>query len=189
MIATIDGKILSGGRDESVHDLGSKHDKLMMKRIEASADAVLLGAQTLRATPLSWSPQTVRRYVVTRSGDVPEGHRYLTEGSATILSGEVDWLRALQGMRDQGVDRLLVMGGSLVNAQLFALGLVDEIFLTVAPKIRLGGDIPTIADGEALPRESIQEFSLVEHHAVGSELFLRYRREGADLRLNSEATA
>jgi riboflavin biosynthesis pyrimidine reductase len=53
---------------------------------------------------------------------------------------------------------------------------VDELFLTIAPKVRLGRDVPTYAGGEALPREAIQRFSLVEHQAVGDEIFLRYRR-------------
>ncbi|HTQ11547.1 MAG TPA: DsbA family protein, partial [Fimbriimonadaceae bacterium] len=43
MVATIDGKIILGGRDEPVVDLGSETDHRIMKQIEAASDAVLLG--------------------------------------------------------------------------------------------------------------------------------------------------
>jgi riboflavin biosynthesis pyrimidine reductase len=196
MITTIDGKILSGERNESVHDLGTKVDKQMMHRIEASADAVLVGAETLRATPFSWNPGTEVRIVVTKTGRVPADAAYLrngrpyvaTSGSAefALPSGvhriraggaELDFAALLHRVRALGVQRLLVLGGSEINAQLLHAGLVDEIFMTLAPKIKLGRDVPTLADGDALPRHAIQNYALVEHHPIGHEIFLRYRRE------------
>ena len=90
---------------------------------------------------------------------------------------QVDLPALLRELRQRGIERLLVLGGSRLNAQLLGQGLVDEIFLTVAPKIKLGEHVPTIADGEPLPRESIQNYTVVERHQVGDELFLRYRRK------------
>jgi riboflavin biosynthesis pyrimidine reductase len=70
-----------------------------------------------------------------------------------------------------------VLGGSEINAQVLENNLVDELFMTLAPKIKLGRDVPTYADGNALPRHALQQYDLVEHHAVNNELFLRYRRK------------
>ncbi|MDX2064456.1 MAG: dihydrofolate reductase family protein [Fimbriimonadaceae bacterium] len=195
MITTIDGKILSGERNESVHDLGSKVDKQMMHRIEASADAVLVGAETLRATPFSWNPGTEVRIVVTKTGRIPAEAVYLRHGRPYVAmagsaefslppgvqriragGAELDFAGLLHRVRALGVQRLLVLGGSEINAQLLHAGLVDEIFMTLAPKIKLGRDVPTLADGEALPRHAIQNYDLVEHHPIGNEIFLRYRR-------------
>lgn len=191
MVSTIDGKILTGGRDESVHDLGSDEDHAAMGRIEAHADAVLTGAHSIRATTPKWNPSTEFRFTATQSGNLPWDAGYLTNGRPVIFSPAplnvsadprvefwpfTDWASALRQMREHGVERLLLLGGSELNAQLFAENLIDEVFLTFAPKIKLGRDIPTIADGEALPRELVQQYELVEHHVVGSELFLRYRR-------------
>lgn len=195
MVATIDGKILSGGRNESVADLGSKIDHLLMKRTEKAADAIMLGAQTLRATPPSWNPKSAKRIVVSRSGKFPTDHCFLlggesyvaTSGSAMFPvphgvkiiragSERVDLKLLLERLKGQGIHRLLVTGGSDLNAQLLREGLVDEVFLTVAPKIKLGDDVPTIAGGEALPRYNLINFDLVEHHVIGNEIFLRYRR-------------
>jgi riboflavin biosynthesis pyrimidine reductase/predicted DsbA family dithiol-disulfide isomerase len=195
MVATIDGKILSGGRNDSVADLGSKIDHLLMKRTERAADAVVLGAQTLRATPPTWNPQAPRRIVVSRSGRIPQDHCFLLGGEAYVATsgsamfsvpqgvkviragGErVDLPLLLERLRGLGIQRLLVTGGSDLNGQLLRAGLVDELFLTVAPKIKLGDDVPTYAGGEALPRHALLNFHLVEHHAVGDEVFLRYRK-------------
>ena len=79
-------------------------------------------------------------------------------------------------LREKGVERLYVLGGSDLNGQLLGADLVDELFLTVAPKVRLGDDLPTYAGGEALPRSDLLDFTLVESHVVQDEVFLRYRR-------------
>lgn len=188
MVATIDGKIVTGGRDEPVVDLGSQTDHQLMKRIEAASDAVMLGAQTLRAAKKSWNPRAETRIVLTRTGDLPYDSCFFTgkpmiaspsaiEAPEGIEQVRFDDLKGLLGLlRERGVERLLVLGGSSLNAEIFEMGFIDEIFLTVAPKIKLGKDVPTIADGNALPRDSIQNYTIVEEHRIGEELFLRYRR-------------
>ena len=198
MVSTIDGKILSGGRGESVNDLGSAVDHRLMKRLEASADAVLVGAQTLRATSPRWNPKSEKRIVVTNSGHLPFDSAFLTHGEPILATSgssglnahglkviraggqTVDFRILFARLRAMGIERILVLGGSELNAALLHAELVDELFLTVAPKVRLGRDVPTYADGEALPRPCIQKFSLVEHHAIGDEIFLRYRRKHED---------
>jgi riboflavin biosynthesis pyrimidine reductase len=79
-------------------------------------------------------------------------------------------------LRRLGVKHLLCEGGSELNASLLREGLVDELFLTLAPKIKLGRDVPTYAGGEPLSRALVQQYELVEAHTVGSEIFVRYRR-------------
>ena len=94
-------------------------------------------------------------------------------GKDALDTGEL-----LTQLRKQlGEQRLLVLGGSETNSNFLAHNLVDELFLTVAPKIKLGRDIPTYAGGEALPREAMLDFQIVEHHVIGDEVFLRYRRK------------
>jgi riboflavin biosynthesis pyrimidine reductase len=195
MVATIDGKILTGERDEHVDDLGSEVDRATLHRLEATADAVLVGAQTLRATSPRWNPASPIRVVVSGSGNLPWDSLFLTGGESYVAYGgpnppevhapvralqagtqELDLTALLANLRARGVERLLVLGGSEINAQLLAADLVDELFLTVAPKVKLGRDVPTYADGDALPRENVLSFGLVEHTVVADELFLRYRR-------------
>ena len=196
MVTTIDGKILSGNRSDHVLDLGSKLDHQVLRKIEGSGDAVLIGAQTLRSSPEAWIPSAKIRIVVSKSGDLPFGHGFfkggetyviapfssnlkLPDGVHAIYCGEdsVDFKAVFEQLRnDLGVERLAVLGGSEINGQLLHLNLVDELFLTLAPKVKLGRDVPTYAGGEALLQDSLQQYNLVEHQAVGNEIFVRYRR-------------
>jgi len=199
MVATIDGKVISGARGEEVGDLGSNVDHLLMRRIERAADAVLIGAESQRSSPGIWYPPGVKRIVVTRSGNVLAESRFFTDEprSAWVFCTDESTLPTLPGgvsvvsfpgdavmvgdavrlMREQmAVERLLVEGGSNLNGQMLRADVVDELFLTLAPKVKLGEDLPTYAGGEPLPREGLQRYSLVEAHRVADELFLRYRR-------------
>ncbi|HZH97458.1 MAG TPA: DsbA family protein [Fimbriimonadaceae bacterium] len=191
MVCTIDGKTVTGARDEPVHDLGSRLDHELMRRIEEAADAIMLGAGSLRATPKLWYPKDKIRIVVTRSGDLPYQSRFFTDApeKAYICGPEQvrfpeptqrlqeDLAECLRTLRDMGVQRLLVEGGSELNAELLRRDLVDELFLTLAPKIKLGRDIATYAGGEPLGRGEVQRYELIESHRVGDEMFLRYRRK------------
>jgi riboflavin biosynthesis pyrimidine reductase len=198
MVCTIDGKTVTDTRDQDVVGLGSKFDQSVMDNIESSADAVLQGGQTLRATNPKWNPKAPIRIGVTKSGKVPFDKQFFTApGSRAILvcpaslvvelpehverinagKSEVDpvWL-AKYLRRELGIERLHILGGSEINALFLSHDLVDELFLTIAPKVKLGRDVPTYAGGSALPEDAIQNYELIEHHAVSSELFLRYRR-------------
>ncbi len=196
MVTTIDGKILSGGREDDVLDLGSKADHTLMKRIEHAADGILVGAQTLRASPKSWLPAPRFRLVASKSGTLPFDARFFESDRAFVASSESDNLSLPEGIRplQAGIDEidwkllfaklrqeweicnLLVSGGSELNAQLLKADLVDELFITIAPKVKLGRDVPTYAGGEPLGRDALQPYHLIEHHAIGDEIFIRYRR-------------
>ncbi len=197
MVATIDGKTVSGGRGEPVQDLGSDLDHATMRQIERASDAVLIGAGSLRATKGIHYPKGLRRIVASASGDVPTDRRFFTDEPdlafvatterATVPAGlnviecgseTIDWTRLFSVLRSEhGVQRLLVEGGSEINASLLSADLVDELFLTVAPKVKLGRDVPTYAEGEALPRDKMLKFKLVSCTPVGDEVFVRYRRD------------
>lgn len=199
MVTTIDGKIITGERGEPVHDLGSETDHLVMRRIQASVDAVLIGAENQRSTPKLWYPAELTRIVATRSGNVLYPSRFfddapdkaivictddsmlpdLPKGVSIVRIGKqsVDWSKALAYLVDVlGIRTLLVEGGSEINAQLLERDQADELFLTLAPKIKLGANTPTYADGDPLPRNAVQQYRLVESHVWDNEIFLRYRR-------------
>lgn len=193
MVTTIDGKSVSGGAQEDVSDLGSRFDREVMRRLERRADAIMAGGRTVRASSFRWNPETPVRIVVTRSGEIPSESRFIREGTTYLATGTdspargdrvlrigtdgVDFAELLQKVRTElAIQRLLVAGGSELNAELLKLDLVDEVFWTIAPKIKLGRDLPGYAGGEAFPRGSLLAFDLIEHRAVGSEIFARYRR-------------
>jgi riboflavin-specific deaminase-like protein len=87
---------------------------------------------------------------------------------------EIDFRRALRWLGGHwGVRRLLCEGGGELNDALFRAGLVDELHLTLCPKIFGGRAAPTIADGRGvLKLADAAGFTLKSMKRVGDELFL-----------------
>jgi riboflavin-specific deaminase-like protein len=86
----------------------------------------------------------------------------------------VDLPAALRHLREEcSIRALLCEGGPHVHSQLWAEGLVDELFLTTAPRLT-GADAPRMLEGEALP--DITELDLAWLMEQDGELFTRYRR-------------
>jgi riboflavin-specific deaminase-like protein len=91
---------------------------------------------------------------------------------------EIDFPAALSWLRKKwGVNRLLVEGGGELNDALFRAGLVDELHLTICPRIFGGREAPTIADGSGAARlaEACQ-LKLMKRQRIGDELFAVFRR-------------
>lgn len=85
----------------------------------------------------------------------------------------VDLEEALRHLREKhGVRSLLSEGGPHLFGEMAALGLVDELFLTIAPKLA-GGEAPRIVEGQ-LP--GVAELELAWLLEQDGELFARYRR-------------
>jgi riboflavin-specific deaminase-like protein len=87
--------------------------------------------------------------------------------------GRVGLAAALRHLRkERGVRALLCEGGPHLHGELWAAGLVDELFLTTAPKLT-GGDAPRIVEGLNAPlAEELELAWLLEQDG---ELFARYR--------------
>jgi riboflavin-specific deaminase-like protein len=91
---------------------------------------------------------------------------------------EINFREAFCWLRGKwGVQRLLCEGGGGLNDALFRADLVDELHLTICPKIFGGRDAPAIADGkgfrrlvEALPLQ-IKSFK-----RIGNEAFAVFGR-------------
>ena len=79
---------------------------------------------------------------------------------------------ALADLRGRGVAALLTEGGPTLNSALLGAGLVDELFLTLAPLITGEAEAIRIVEGEALPA-ALRARPVWVLRARG-ELFLRY---------------
>jgi riboflavin-specific deaminase-like protein len=89
---------------------------------------------------------------------------------------EINFRRVFQWLRQKwGVKRLICEGGGEVNDALFRAGVVDELHLTICPKIFGGRDAPTIAEGLGVSRLSqAKPFRLKSARRVEEELFVVY---------------
>lgn len=143
--------------------------------------------------------------VLTRSGDLPPERRFFTDAgfeaviylsnAATdavrrdlesrgrpviVVPEQREAVAALDHMkRELGATRVLVEGGATLNGELISQGLVDEYFLTLAPRIT-GGDSahPAVQWPGEPTAAGIRQLRLVHARpAETGELFLRYRVE------------
>ena len=91
---------------------------------------------------------------------------------------EINFNAALHWLRTQKkVKRLLCEGGGELNAALFRASLVDEIHLTLCPKIFGGRTAPTIADGSGFATLALAEkFQLASAKNFKGELFTVFSR-------------
>lgn len=85
----------------------------------------------------------------------------------------VDIGAALRHLRqERGIRALLCEGGPGLHGELEGGGLVDDLFLTIAPKLS-GGDAPRIIEGDLPDIAPLELAWLLEEDG---ELFARYRR-------------
>ncbi len=148
--ATVDGRATIDGVSGPI---GSADDTAMLVGLRTRFEAVMIGAGTMRAERYG---DIGRRLVVVESGP----------------RGKVDLPALLRSLREEGVKALLCEGGPTLHGALQATGLVDDLFLTIAPKL-VGGTAPRILEGDLPGVKPLELAWLLEE---GGELFARYSR-------------
>jgi 2,5-diamino-6-(ribosylamino)-4(3H)-pyrimidinone 5'-phosphate reductase len=200
MAATTDGKIVLGKIGGTAAGVGGPTDQILFRRLQRNCDAALIGSSTLRASQVIYPPD-ILRFVVTRSGDIPVHNRFFTDAPdrAFVLVPEdlptptvakltastnviqigksgVDLKAALRLLRQEmQVRTLLCEGGGGLNEELLKAGLADELFLTLAPKLKGGAHLPTIVEGDGFPPTQALPLTLLSVYRDEDELYLRYR--------------
>jgi riboflavin-specific deaminase-like protein len=148
------------GARESRERLGLPHDPLMVivsGRLDLPWDAPLFteGGPVLIFTASEAEPP-----------EVATSLRVVRHEGAVNLVEAMRYLR-----RECGIRALLCEGGPHLHDQLQADRLVDDLFLTTAPKLS-GGDAPRIIEG---PLPGVTELELAWLLEEDGELFARYR--------------
>ncbi len=108
----------------------------------------------------------------------PERLEELQKQVRVIIAGEetVDPLAMLRALRQElGIRSLCCLGGATLNGTLFDSGCVDELFLTLAPKIKGSSKATTIVEGKGFPPSRLVPLDLLSLYREQSELYLRYR--------------
>jgi len=208
MVATTDGKASFEGRTMGI---SSETDRQIFHNLRTQADAVMVGAGTVKAERYGPIVKTgelrAKReregvasnplaIIVSGSLSVPADVPLLQDPDSRVailtqahheledVKAQVDYLRSAGGPFDlrpllrrlrteYGVRSILCEGGPTLNESLLLYGLVDELFLTVAPVITGGADALTIVAGQPLPELVPTELIWVMED--GGELYLRYR--------------
>ena len=212
-----DGKIDSAYREG--RGLGSRLDRDRVDELRAEADAVVVGAATIRAEdPPMGVRDPGRRHqrlgegrpahpipvVLSRTADIPLNARFLggdapqkilavpadldpfatapyealaASGGVRVLragAGTVDLHALVAALHEDGARLIVVEGGGDVVAAFLAVGLLDELRLTLVPALLGGRDAPTPVEGEGWAFADRRRLTLLESERVGDELYLRY---------------
>jgi 2,5-diamino-6-(ribosylamino)-4(3H)-pyrimidinone 5'-phosphate reductase len=118
--------------------------------------------------------------IMLASGRAPERQlrllRSLADEVKVFGDKEIDLPAALRWLREKWkVKRLLCEGGGALHGTMVRAGLINELNLTICPKIFGGRDAPTFADnGHGVKLIDATPFKLKSAKRVGDELFVVY---------------
>ena len=135
---------------------------------------IVSGSLDLDPEQLVFADAPIRPLVVTHAAAPADRRATLAEVAEIITVGEtaVDLAAAVRALHDRGATQLLCEGGPHLFGALIAADLVDELCLTLSPRL-VGGSAGRIAAG---PDGPPREMSLAGILADGDMLFLRYVR-------------
>ena len=134
-----------------------------------SSSLDLTGAERLIEDDPTWRPIVVTHADADRIRVADLADRGVEVVTAGV--GRVDLAAAADALRDRGLRRILCEGGPHLNGQLLVDGLVDEIFVTVAPSL-VGGPGSRIVVGDHAVDVALDLVGVRQH---GNEVLLRYR--------------
>jgi len=213
MAVSLDGRISTRRREQIV--LGTRHDRHLMDVLRARADAVVVGAGTVRhdGFPILVRDAAVRarrvargkrphpvNVVLSRALDLPvsrpifrrtdterivfttgqAGARRLARirrlAEVVVLPGRtLSPPAVLDALAARGLRRVLIEGGGEIHWAFARADCVDEIYVTLTPRLIGGAGAPTLLDGKGFLRDEHRRLKLLSCRRVGDELFLRYR--------------
>lgn len=208
LATTLDGKIAPQNR--ALFPLGTPADRKHMLVLRKRADAVFVGASTLRSHPLAmlsgtsgkqpWNvilssrldgmspdwkfftePRTKK--IIFVSHDAPETRIRKFSRVAEIHRLEKITPRnpvakqIVQSLSKLGVKKLLVEGGGSVMWDFIRSDLLDEINLTLTPRILGGTEAPTLVDGDGFTPEQVTNYKLKSCRRLKDELYLVYSKK------------
>lgn len=190
MVASADGGSALEGLSGA---LGNRSDHAVFAALRERADAVLVGMSTAVSEQYR-APTTsdLQILVIAHDADISGDPELFASGRATLVLPEdagpapagVPCLRAgtagrvdLRRIGALLAGRVVMMeGGPRLAGLMVSLGLVDELFLTVAPRVIAGGSARVVhgLDADPTPWQLVHGFVDEEGY-----LFLRYARPDA----------
>ncbi len=189
----------------------SAQDKAHLERLIAQVDAVMFGANTLRAygtslpigdrhllqqrqdrhqppqpihfvcsgsgnlsQDLPFFRQPLRRGLLTAPEQLPRWAKFPGFEQIIALDSAGAWQPTLTELRQQGIEKLGLLGGGNLIASFAEQGCLDELWLTVCPVLLGGTAAPTPMAGNGFLQTAGLTLELLEYEAIASELFLHY---------------
>ncbi len=200
MAASIDGHIAAAPAEKDPARVASGFvtaaDRQHVRAEVSRSDAVILGADTVRASPRLLSYQNDRGrcpvwVVLTTRGIEPASpfwkqqhiERWLVSPSELELADSTNVRTfvcprqdsatfVVAQLRQHNFNRVILFGGGEINNLFYRQQLVDELSITIAPTIVARADAPRLVKPSL---STATRLRLLSVRRVGDHLFLRYR--------------
>ena len=98
-------------------------------------------------------------------------------GVKFFFSGDerVDLVALMSYLHEEGIDKLMLEGGSTLNFSMIKAGLIDRISICVAPMIVGGANAKTFFDGEGFDMmDDAVKLELIDSYTLDKDLILTY---------------
>jgi 2,5-diamino-6-(ribosylamino)-4(3H)-pyrimidinone 5'-phosphate reductase len=98
-------------------------------------------------------------------------------GVKFFFSGDerVDLVALMSYLHEEGIDKLMLEGGSTLNFSMIKAGLIDRISICVAPMIDGGANAKTFFDGEGFDMmDDAVKLELIDSYTLDKDLILTY---------------
>ena len=197
MASSLDGKIGPANVDQFVA-IGSKHDLQHLITLRDGADAVFFGANTFRTWPKPHRGNSPNHhphhFILSRSLDLDPTSELFQHPEypltiftpSSIVKPFPDHVRLvevpasaetipfiLEKIQSAGVESLLVEGGGLTLSQMIEAKALQELYLTVVPKIIGQADAPELLGGETFTSKF--DLEVLDTQLVGSETYFHLK--------------
>lgn len=198
---TVDGRI---SRAPGKHvRFGSNEDVRLMQVIRNKADAIIVGGNSFRNWPYPLLPnpalvtprkKIIYNVVLSNTLRFPLTRKFLSEKRMRPLfltsrkripanfpceiirsRGEITPRWIVQELVKRGVKVLLIEGGGDIIYQFFKANLINEMYVTLCPKLFGCRGAPTVCDGAGFKNPEIRDLKLVSSRRIKGEIFLKYR--------------
>lgn len=185
-VVTLDGKAQVLENTKEYWPIGSDNDREVLHELRAHADILIHGKNLAKEfgqitiNSLSKEEFKKMRTDLRRGPTLP--YYIVSDHPADLppLSGAIivgsDLQKLSQDLHQKGYQNVLVEGGPTLLGSFLKENLMDEIFLTIAPKI-FGSkkDMTlTLVEGILFPPNQIKNLELLSVEKIDNEVFLRY---------------
>lgn len=128
-VISADGK-LTRGNQPGTRQWASAEDSSFFRQLIEDVGVILMGRKTYEV--VRQRPRPDRLYIVLTNH--PE------DFAEQAVAGSLEFMNATpkqvaEQLEKRGVQRLLIVAGSVINGAFFEAGLVDELYLTIEPLI------------------------------------------------------
>ena len=168
-VQTVDGKV--SVREPGYWPIGSKQDYKILTELRAYADCLIHGKNLYKEFG------TVAKKNIQKEEFKSLRINLGKNPNLPYITGKHDLKKLSKDLYKKGYRNVLVEGGPTLLGSFLKEGLMDEVFLTIAPKI-FGSEnnvTLTLVEGQLFPEDKTKDLQLLSIKQIKDELFLRYR--------------